>query len=83
MMPSWLFSKYPIICTMCGGSFEYKGERTIYPYPEKEYLCFTCFTEALDTGLGRLNKALRGEELTQEDFKQHSRSQFKEESDNE
>lgn len=81
VMPSWLFSKYPITCTMCGSSFEHKGKRIIYPYPMKEYLCFTCFKEAMDTGLGRLNKSLRGEALTKEDFKQHSRSQFKENED--
>jgi len=72
-VPKWLFSKYPIVCTLCGGSFERKGKRVIYPYPPKHYLCVDCFTKSLDAGLGRLNKRLaRGEldlsveEITQE-----------------
>lgn len=58
VVPKWLFSKYPIVCTLCGGSFEYKGKRIIYPYPAKHYLCFTCFTKSMDEGLGRLNQRL-------------------------
>jgi len=57
-IPKWLFSKYPIVCTLCGGSFEYKGKRVIYPYPQKHYLCFNCFTKSMDEGLGKLNKRL-------------------------
>lgn len=33
----------PDKCTLCGGDFEIDGKRAIYPYPEKEYLCLTCF----------------------------------------
>jgi len=58
MVPKWLFSKYPITCTLCGGSFEYEGKRIIYPYPMKHYLCFSCFTKSMNEGLGRLNKRL-------------------------
>ena len=57
-MPEWLFSKYPIACTLCGGSFEHEGKRVIFPYPMKHYLCFSCFMESLDEGLGRLNERL-------------------------
>lgn len=57
-IPKWLFSKYPIVCTLCGGSFEYKGKRTIYPHPEDHYLCFLCFDKTLKVGLGRLNQRL-------------------------
>ena len=57
-VPKWLFSKYPIVCTLCGGSFEYKGKRVIYPHPEKHYLCFPCFDKTLKVGLGRLNQRL-------------------------
>ena len=57
-IPKWLFSKYPIVCTLCGGSFEYKDKRIIYPYPTKHYLCFGCFKKSMDEGLGRLNKRL-------------------------
>ena len=64
----------PENCTMCGGDFEYKGKKVAYPYPDKQILCFLCFNEAMDTGIGRLNKVLRGEALTEEDFKPHSRS---------
>jgi len=64
----------PYNCTMCGEAFKTKEKRHIYPYPEKQWLCFECFDEAIETGLGRLNKALRGEPLTEEDFKPHSRS---------
>ena len=64
----------PEKCTMCGGDFWYKGKKAAFPYPEKQFLCFLCFTEAMDTGLGRLNKVLRGEALIEEDFKPHSRS---------
>ncbi len=57
-VPKWLFSKYPIVCTLCGGSFEYRGERHICPYPPNHYLCFTCLTDCLDEGLTRLNQRL-------------------------
>lgn len=58
VFPKWLFSKYPIICTLCSGTFERKGKRVIYPYPPKQYLCFDCFTKSLDSGLDRLNERL-------------------------
>ncbi len=64
----------PYNCTMCGDAFKTKEHRHIYPYPEKQWLCFECFDEALKTGLDRLNKVLRGEALTEEDYKPHSRS---------
>ena len=57
-MPKWIFSKYPITCTLCGGSFEHKGKRVIYPYPMKHYLCFSCFMKATKEGIDRLNKRL-------------------------
>jgi len=64
----------PDNCTMCGDAFKDKDKKGIFPYPQKEWLCFDCFAEALGTGLGRLNKVLAGESLTKEDFKPHSRS---------
>jgi len=64
----------PDNCTICGEAFKSKKTKGIYPYPEKQWLCSDCFTEASNTGLGRLNKALRGEKLTKDDFKPHSRS---------
>lgn len=67
-VPEWLFSKYPLVCTLCGGSFEYNGKRTIFPYPMKEYLCFFCFDKSMKAGLGRLNKVLAGQPLTPEDW---------------
>jgi len=64
----------PDNCTMCGEPFNSKKKKGIFPYPHKQWLCHDCFTEALGAGLGRLNKTLRGEQLTEEDFKPHSRS---------
>ncbi len=57
-VPRWLFSKYPLVCTLCGGSFEKEGKRCLFPYPPNHYLCVDCFTISLDAGLGRLNKRL-------------------------
>ena len=37
---------------------EIPDECTLYPYPEKEYLCRTCFTKSLRAGLKR--KRARG-----------------------
>lgn len=67
-VPKWLFSKYPIVCTLCGGSFEYNGKRTIFPYPMKEYLCLPCFDKSMKAGIARLNKVLAGQPLTKEDW---------------
>jgi len=57
-VPNWLFSKYPIVCTLCGGSFEHNGKRIIFPHPKKHYLCFNCFNKTMDEGLKRLNERL-------------------------
>jgi len=59
----------PDKCTLCGGSFEKEGKRVIFPYPPDHYLCRDCFEKSLDAGLNRLNKVLRGEKLTKEDWK--------------
>ena len=64
----------PDNCTMCDEPFSSKDKKGIFPYPHEQWLCFECFTEAMGTGLGRLNKTLRGEKLIEEDFKPHSRS---------
>jgi len=48
----------PENCTLCGGSFEHKGKRIIYPYPMKHYLCHSCFMKATKEGIDRLNKRL-------------------------
>ena len=67
-VPKWLFSKYPLVCTRCGGTYEHNDKRLIYPYPPDEYLCKTCFNECLGAGLNRLNKVLAGQPLTKEDW---------------
>lgn len=41
-------AEIPEKCTLCGGDFEIDGKRAIYPYPEKENLCLTCFTKKLN-----------------------------------
>jgi len=47
-------------CTLCGEPYTKndKGQRVIFPYPPKHYLCFPCFTKSLDEAIERLNKTL-------------------------
>jgi len=57
--------KMPDKCTLCGDEFtkNEKGQRVIFPYPMKHYLCYPCFTKSLDAGLTRLNYVLEGGDL--------------------
>jgi len=80
--PNGTTIEVPDRCTICGELFSEKEKKGIFPYPEKNWLCLDCFTEAMDTGLGRLNKTLRGEQLTEEDFKPHSRYKVNEDEGN-
>ena len=53
-------SEIPDNCTLCGKPYTKndKGQRVIFPYPPKHYLCYPCFTKSMDSGIGRLNKVL-------------------------
>lgn len=51
--------EFPDNCTKCGHKFE-KGEGG-FPFPEKQFLCKSCFHPALKKGLDNLNKTLAGE----------------------
>jgi len=53
-------NEIPDTCTLCGESYtkNAKGERVIFPYPPKHYLCYPCFIKSMNSGINKLNRVL-------------------------